>query len=334
MSDDLQPLAPDEGVERFLRHREPSVRKSTLQNARTRLSAFLDWCEDREIENLNELSGRDLSDFVAWRRSDVAAITLQKQLSTIRVALRFWADIEGVEDGLAEKVHAPELPDGAESRDVHLDASRAEAILSYLDRYQFASRRHAVMTLLWNTGMRRSALISLDVDDMRPDEQALVLEHRIEQGTKLKNGEAGNRWVYLGPEAYQIVDEYVAENRHNVTDEYGREPLITSKNGRPSGSSIYNWVHRATHPCEYGECPHDRDPVDCEAVGSENTPSKCPSSRSPHAVRRGAITEHLNDDVPPETVSERMDVSLEVLYQHYDARTAREKMEVRKKHLE
>jgi site-specific recombinase XerD len=102
MNDDLQPLSPEEGVERFLQHREPSVRKSTLQNAKTRLRYWLEWCDERDIENLNELTGRDLADVVAWRRGDIASITLQKQLSTIRMALRWWADTEAVEEGLAE----------------------------------------------------------------------------------------------------------------------------------------------------------------------------------------------------------------------------------------
>ena len=332
--DDVQPLAPEEGVERFLRHREPSVRKSTLQNARTRLNYFQEWCDEQEIENLNDLTGRDLADFVAWRRGDIAALTLQKQLTTIRQALRYWADIEGVRDGLAEKVHSPELPDGAESRDVHLDADRAEGILAYLERYEYASRRHVVMALLWRTGMRRSALRSLDVDDLRPDDNALVVEHRPETGTKLKNGEDGERWVYLGPEWFQIVDEYVQEHRHDVTDDYGREPLVTTARGRPAKTTIYKWVNKATHPCEYGGCPHERDPDECPARQPDKSVAQCPSARSPHAIRRGSITEFLNDDTPPEAVSERMDVSLEVLYEHYDARTPREKMEVRRQYFE
>lgn len=334
MSDDLEPLSPEEGVEMFLRDREASVRKSTLNNATTRLNFFLAWCSEREIDNLNDLSGRNLADFVAWRRPDVKALTLQKQLSTIRVALRRWADWEAVPEGLAEKVHAPELPDGAEARDVHLEAGRAERILSYLDRYRFASRDHVVLAILWRTGMRRSALRSLDVGDLRPDDHALVLRHRIEEGTKLKNGEDGERWVYLGPEWFSIIDEWTDHpDRDDVTDEYGREPLITTMYGRPTGDTIYKWVNAATLPCRYGPCPHDRDPDECEALGSDGYPSRCPSARSPHAIRRGAITQHLNEDTPPETVSERMDVSLDVLYQHYDARTEREKMDVRKRQL-
>lgn len=328
---DLDPLAPEEGVRRFLRHREPSVRESTYRNSKTRLRFFLDWCEEEEIDDLNDLTGRNLADFVAWRRPDVAAITLQKQLSTVRMALRWWADIEAVEDGLAEKVHAPELPDGAGARSVHLSEERAEQILAALDRYQFASRTHAVVALLWRTGMRRSALRAIDVGDLHPDDYAVEIRHRPETDTGLKNGEAGERWVFLGPEWFSILDEYLDHpDRYDVVDDHGRRPLVTSKFGRPTGDTIYKWVNRATHPCEVGECPHDRDPSTCEArVGSNAYASRCPSARSPHAVRRGSITHHLNEGTAPETVSERMDVSLEVLYEHYDARTNKEKMQVR-----
>lgn len=336
LSDDLDPLAPEDGIDRYLRHREPSLRESSMRNARTRLRFFQEWCDERDIENLNGLAGRDLADFVAWRRGDISAITLQKQLSTIRMALRYWADIEAVTEGLAEKLHAPELPDGAESREVALDADRAEAILEYLSDHHYASRDHVIMVLLWRTAMRRGALRSIDVGDLEPDDNAIRLEHRPDAGTKLKNGEDGERWVYLGPTWYQPIEDYLNNpDRHDVTDENGRQPLITSQHGRPTGDTIYNWVNKLTQPCKLRGCPHDRDVDTCEALGHEGYPSRCPSARSPHAIRRGSITHHhLNKDVSPEIVSERCDVSLEVLYEHYDVRTEQEKMSVRKRQLE
>jgi len=336
MGDDLEPLDPEEGVERFIRHREPSVRESSLQNARTRLNYFLEWADEREIENLNDLTGRDLSDFVAWRRGTIAPITLQKQLSSIRQALRWWADIEAVEEGLAEKLHAPELPDGAESKDVYLSPERAKTALRYYERHHYASQEHALLALLWRTGMRRSGAHSIDENDLEPDDNAVRLEHRPETGTKLKNGERGERWVFLGPRWYEIISDYVDNpDRPTGTDDHGRTPLFQKHGGgRPTTDTMYKWLVRALHPCQYGqECPHDRTPEGCEARGRNATVAKCPSSRSPHSVRRGAITNHLNEEVAPETVSERMDVSLDVLYKHYDARTEQEKMDVRRQDL-
>jgi site-specific recombinase XerD len=333
--DDLQSLDPEEGVERFLQHREPSIRESSMQNARHRLSVFLEWAEEYGLEDLNDLNGRDLSAFVAWRQDDVAPITLQKQLSTIRQALRWWSDIEAVEQGLAEKLHAPELPDGAESKDVHLKADRAKRALRYHDRHHYASRDHALLALLWRTGMRRGAVVSLDVDDLDHEANAVRVEHRPETGTTLKNGTDGERLVYLGPRWFQILADYVENpDREEVTDDHGRRPLFTTQDGtRPCGGSVYKWCLRALHPCTYAECPHGTTPEDCDARGSDGLPAQCPSARSPHAVRRGAITNHLNEETAPEVVSERMDVSLDVLYEHYDARTEREKMQVRRADL-
>jgi len=82
-----------------------------------------------------------------------------------------------------------------------------------------------------------------------------------------------------------------------------------------------------------GECPHDRSIADCDAAeyGSE---SECPSSVSPHALRRGGITHHLNNKVPKDVVSDRANVSKDVLDMHYDQRSEQDKMEQRRKYLD
>jgi integrase len=331
MSDELIPMEPEEAVDRFLDRQSPKWRDSTYDNAVHRLGLFLDWCEEEGIENLNVLNGRRLSDFVAWRRGDVAPITLQKQLSTPRMMLRWAADLDAVPEGLAEKLHAPELPDGAEASEVVIEPDRVQRILDYYDRFEYASRIHVIVAILWRTGMRRGALHSLDLDDLHPDQNAVSLEHRPDQGTKLKNGKDGERWVYLGPEYYQIVEDYVQKRRIDKTDEYGREPLLTTRNGRPHVTTITDNCYRATRPCQYtDQCPAGRDIEDCEGT---RHPEQCPLKRGPHAFRRSAISEHLREETPPEVVSERMNVSIGVLYKHYDVRTDREKMDARKQQL-
>ncbi|QCC46612.1 tyrosine-type recombinase/integrase [Halobellus limi] len=332
--DHLKPMTPEEGVERWLEQREPSVAKSTFQNNQTTIEQFLSWCRDEGIENLNELTGRRIADYVHHRRQDVKPISLQKELSAVRLALAYWADIDAVEPGLRERVHAPEVADGAKARDVKVDTEVAEEILGFLERYRRATREHVVLALWWQTGIRLGAIRGFDLRDRRPDDQALAIKHRPEEDTPLKNGREGERWVWLGEGLYDLVQEYIDIHRIDVRDEYGRQPLFTTRQGRVSDSTLRDLSYRWTQPCRWDECPHGREQESCEAYGTPNTPSKCPSTRSPHGWRRGSITDHLARGVSPEVVSERMNVSLEVLYRHYDARQPDEKMAVRREHLQ
>jgi len=327
-------MSPEEGLQRFLEQRKAKVAKSTYQNNRTTLEQFVAWLHDQEIENLNELTGRRLADYVHHRRQKVKPISLQKELSAVRVALGYWADIDAVEPGLRERVHAPEVVDGAEARDVKVDSDTADEILSYLERYRRATREHVVLSLWWHTGLRLGATRALDLEDLRPDDEALAVKHRPETDTPLKNKKSGERWVWIGERLFELVEEYIEIHRDDVVDGQGREPLFTTRQGRISDSTLRDISYRWTQPCRWAECPHDREQESCEAYGSPNTPSKCPSAKSPHGWRRGSITDHLARGVSPEVISERANVSLGVLYRHYDARREDEKMAVRREHLE
>lgn len=333
LRDHLVPLSPTEGVERFLKHRKPNVATSTYHNNKTTLEQFLAWCREREIENLNDLNGRTIADWVDHRREEVKPISLQKSLSALRMALEYWADIDAVEPGLRERVHAPEVPDGAEARDVVVEGDKARRILEYLDRYEHATRDHVVLSVWWRSGIRLGALRGIDLGDFHPDEHAVELVHRPES-TPLKNGPAGERWVWLGEELYELVEEYIEIHRIDARDDGGREPLLTTHHGRASESTLRDTSYRWTQPCRWAECPHDREPATCEAYGKPNTPSKCPSATSPHSWRRGAITDHLSRGVSAEVVSGRMNVSIDILYRHYDARKPDEKMAVRRREIE
>lgn len=119
----------------------------------------------------------------------------------------------------------------------------------------------------------------------------------------------------------------------SLNSDHGRQPLITSSRGRLSEGSIRETIYRVTQPCEIGECPHEKDPKTCE-YRQHSQRAGCPSSRSPHGIRRGSITNHLRTGSPQEVVSDRANVSGDILDQHYDERTDREKMEIRREFLE
>ena len=99
-------------------------------------------------------------------------------------------------------------------------------------------------------------------------------------------------------------------------------------------TTIQTYIYSVTRPCVYtDECPHNREIAECEAAATRGAASKCPSSLSPHMVRRGAITHWLAADVPEQVVSDRANVSPGVIDKHYDRRSEREKMEQRRRYI-
>lgn len=332
MKDSLESLSPEEAVELYLEHREAELSEKTLINQRYRLNSFVEWCEEYGLTDLNDLSGRDLHRFRTWRATDINGVTLRGILATIRVFLEFCAGIDAVEPGLRERVKLPEIDDDEAARDIKIEEDRAKAILDYLDRFRYASRDHVILALLWHTGIRLGSLRAFDVTDFDREDRCIKLRHRPKTGTPLKNGKSAERTIAVGSHYAQVLTDYLEHHRYDVKDQYGRQPLLTSKQGRLSATPIRVAVYMLTRPCIVGGCPHDRDPDSCEFLTRKRA-SEYPSSLSPHGVRRGSITKHLRDGTPEEVVSDRMNVSGDVLDQHYDRRTEREKMEVRREFI-
>jgi integrase len=333
---DLEPIDPETAVELHLADREPELASITLKSHRSRLRVLVEWCNDRDIDNLNELTGRKLNEYRLWRRNDgdLAPASENCQMDTLRVFVRWLESIDGAPQDLHQKVRSPAVGREEGSREVMLDSEAAEVVLTYLETYEYASAEHVTLSLLWHTMMRRGAAHGLDVDDYHPEDRCLEVVHRPETDTPIKNGKRGERLVALSGDLCNLLDDWLRERRPDVEDDHGRRPLLASAQGRLARSTIGKYCYRWTRPCMYGqECPHDRNPDTCEAVDSVQA-SKCPSSVSQHPFRRGSSTHHLNKDVPETAVGDRANVSQDILEKHYDQRTKREKMEQWRKYVD
>jgi len=330
----LKSLTPEDAVEAYLKERKSELSDSSLRNHRYRLEQFLDWCEEVDLEDMNEMTGRKAFEYKQWRSEGIKPITLKTSLDTLRVFLRFCERIEAVPQGVHEKVESPSITGTGDQSSAMIDLEAVNQILSYLDTWEYASLRHVVFYLLWHTGMRIGSARALDLEDYNSEKGYVEVHHRPGTQTQLKNKEHGERHINLSREVCDVLDGFIKFNHGKTTDDHGRMPLIGTSYGRPSLATFRRKIYQITRPCVYtDECPHDREIDNCEAIVTRSA-SKCPSSVSPHAIRRGAITYHLNQDVSKEIVSDRMNVSDEVLEKHYDERTAGERRNQRKSYLE
>ena len=332
----LEPIEPRHALEMYLTDRENNVSEATLYSHRSRLGHFIRWCEDKQISNLNELTGRQLHEFRLHRREegDLAPTTEKTQMDTLRVFIRWLESIDGVKPDLHTKVLSPTLSDGDNVREEMLEPERAKQILDHLQKFSYASRPHVVLTLMWHTMMRVGEIRAIDCDDYDPDEQYLRVAHRPDSETSLKNQSRGERYIALADEVAELLNDWIANCRPDVTDDHGRKPLIATEQGRPNTTTLRRDCYRYTRPCEIsGECPHDREIDDCDAT-EHNKASQCPSSLNPHALRRGGITHALSEGWPMKAVGNRANVTESVLSTHYDSRSEKEKMEQRRDYLD
>lgn len=329
-------LSPREAVKRYLDRRQQELSADSIETYWYRLKLWVEWCEDVGIEAVGELDGWVVEQFHAHRSGrDLAPSTLHNELETLRGLFEYLERIEAVPEGLAERVHVPDVPPEARSRETNLPSERALALLRhYRESDTYASRNHALLELAWHTAARVGAIRALDLADFDRGDNAVEFVHRPGTGTPLKNGINGQRMVALSDEVASVLATYVQRHRWDKHDEHGRQPLFTSLQGRPGTNALRTWMYQATQPCVRTACPHGFDPATCE-FRSHNHASKCPSSRAPHHVRTGSMTWHRDRGVPKEVLRERANASEEVIDRYYDTATRRERMELRRRpHLD
>ncbi|TKX46085.1 site-specific integrase [Halorubrum sp. ARQ200] len=341
MSDELEPIPPERAVEMHLDRMKEDRAEWTQTTHRSELRPFVEWCrEEGAIDNLNELSGRDLYEYRIWRREggysnskvdELAKKTLHSNLSTLRSFLKFCGEIEAVHSDLYEKVPLVKLTRDDEVSDSYLRPERAADIVEYLSRYEYASRDHVVWALIWHTGARLGAVRSLDLQDLdlEGNQPSIEFVHRPETGTPLKNDTASERINRISRRVAQILEDYIDGPRTDTVDDHGRNPLVTTDAGRIAAGTIRTAFYRWTRPCFIGkECPHDEDPESCKFATFRHV-SGCPSARSPHDARKARVTKYRNDGVPRGVVSDQLNASEDVLDKHYDRASEREKADRR-----
>lgn len=331
-----QPLSPHEAVERFLDVRSMDSSERTIRSYSSRLERFLEWCDLEDIDAMSELDSLRIDDYRVYiQGGDREGVSVKGVLATFRVFLKYCEEIGVVERNLHAAVQVPTLDPVEETSDERLETQDAIDMLEYFRQSTalFGIDQHALLELTWHIGARVGGIRALDLTDYRPEEREIEFVHRPSTGTPLKNKSNGERIVGVSEQVADALDMYISRERHNKRDENGREPLFATRQGRAVIGTLRGWCYLATEPCYHMECPHGRQRPRCEYT-ERNKASRCPSSRSPHAVRQGSIIWQLNRGIKIEIVAERVNSTPAVIRRYYDHATKRERYEERRQDIE
>jgi len=339
----LEPISPHEAIDLFIESKRDDLTELTISEYENKLEYLKEYCLNNDLENLNDFNGRNIVEFSKWRKEEssdkvdeLSKKTMRDELYLLTNFLRFLEDINGVEQGTAAKVNPPKLKPGEGVRDVELEIGTLREIAGHLSKYKYASREHVSIKTVEETGRRLGCIHSLDLCDVHLDGANPYLEfrHHDDRNTRLKNGKKSEQQVSISNEFAKIIKDYI-ENHRIEKEVDGRKPLLTTSHGRLAKGTIRTYFYQWTRPCMIGKaCPHNRDPESCQAASSKDHASKCPDSEAPHAGRHGYLSEMRRQGVPKEVLSERCDVSEEILEEVYDERTTEEKRELRRQILE
>lgn len=327
---DPSTLKPREAAELWLQNGRSSEgwTESTHRDYEKNIRRFLHWCANENIESVGELTPWDIELFRQVRQSDtnrndepIAPTTVRSTMMTLKQFVDYLKRIGAVEEDLTEAVAeaVPTVSKEDATNDELLETERAVGLVNHYrnDPRTRATTKHVILEILWHVGCRISGLRALDVKDYDREQRTLTFRNRPETGTRLKRGADGERSVFISETVAEILNEWLIRERPKKADEYGRNPLISCRQGRPSISTIRFHTYLATQPCVRRECPHGEFPKKCE-YRERSKSSKCPSSRSPHRIRTGSITWHRDRGIPLEECSKRVNAESDTIKRYYD----------------
>lgn len=94
-----------------LEHRRGGLRTATRRKHRSALGAFVDWTDEVDIGDLNDVGGRQRMQFKTWRKNeaDFVAISLNGNLGILQQFLGFCENVDTLSKDVSDRVPLPDV---------------------------------------------------------------------------------------------------------------------------------------------------------------------------------------------------------------------------------
>jgi len=202
--------------------------RHTLRGYATDLAEFSAFLSREGLGGLEDADGRAIRGWLAWLHDrKLAKSSIARKLATVRSCYRYLARLGVVEFNPARQVGSPRLPKRLPS---FLPKDESKGLLDgEMERSEAGLRDHALLELLYATGLRVAECCGLDLDDV---------DRR--RGAVRVMGKGGKeRVVPVGDAALEALDAWLSVRGEE------RGALFTSlRGGRLGTRSVHRIVKR------------------------------------------------------------------------------------------
>ncbi len=186
------------------------------------LKGFLKFCKSRKINDLKQISAKDVQGYmISLAKTSMAESSIKRALAAIRMLLRYGRLIGILTDDFSPILEGPKL---WQRLPITANKEKVLALLKAPDpKEEYYFRDRVILELLYATGLRASELAGLKISYLNLDIGYLRC---IGKGSK-------ERVVPISKAAIAAVDEYLRQLRPHLSKPFSRDFLLLSRTGRP-----------------------------------------------------------------------------------------------------
>lgn len=234
----------------FRRLEERAFSPRTVEQRKWALRMFLRWTEERDLKTPAAITKPILESYQRWnyryRQPNGKPLSVNTQrirLNAIQLFFAWLCKENRLTANPAADLELPRKPNRCLPR--ALSQSEVNAVLNVPDvNDPLGIRARAILELFYSTGIRRTELVRLDLEDI--DRERGILSIRQGKGGK-------DRVVPVGEQALYWLDRYIERVRPLLeVSLHERALFLTGYGGRFNATHLGNWVRQTIELADIG----------------------------------------------------------------------------------
>jgi len=198
---------------------EKKVSDNTLQSYRRDLDKFKEYIENNG-KKYNKIQENDVKEYLDYlSEQNRKPSTVLRTIASIRSFYQYQIKVKKVVEDPTEKIKAPKVEKKAPCV---LTSKEVELLLEQPQCVDLKGiRDKAMLEFAYATGMRVTEIISLNIEDVDIEQEAVICKTRNK-----------NRTIPLGKMALKAVKEYIEEARNILVKSEKEKSLFVNLNGK------------------------------------------------------------------------------------------------------